>query len=123
VTLRFERRAFRRVGSGRCHGVTGLRVRPGCEASLLDLSCGGLLLETESRLSPGSAVDVLLKTFAATHVVRARVARCQVASIHPLQGLRFRAAVVFERPLRDAHSWQEPWADATQLPTVATGTE
>ncbi len=106
MTHRHERRAFGRIGPGGCRGVTGLRIRPGCRASLLDLSCGGLLLETETRLLPGAAVDVLLSTGSETRVMRSRVARCHVSAIHPTDGPRYRAAVEFDEPLTERGVWQ-----------------
>ncbi len=121
--LRPERRAHRRAPSSRYPVVTGVRLRSGSGASLLNLSSGGLLLETAARLAPGAAVEVLLKVESAERVIRARVARCFVASIDPEGELRFKAALEFDRPLEDAESWLQYRAGTTRPPLVMESVE
>ena len=73
VMAPLERRRERRRLSSVEHGVLAARVRPGQTVVLIDISTHGAQLETERRLLPGSAVDLLLALQVGGLVVRSRV--------------------------------------------------
>lgn len=75
-----------------------LRVRPGIEATLIDLAANGAALETERRLLPGRFVHIHLAGPRGAFTVRARVLRNGVSYL--TAGLIvYRCAVQFDRLL------------------------
>ena len=89
-----DRRLHRRQSAGE-HRITSARVRPGHQASIIDISEGGALIETFKGLPPGTMVDLQLGTSQQTHSVRGRVLRCSVAELQP-HAVSYRAAIGFE---------------------------
>lgn len=83
---------------GREAGVGSVRVRPGIEARLVDVSAGGAALDTERRLLPGRFVHVQFRHDAGTASVRARVVRNEVAWLTACRVV-YRCAVQFDRPV------------------------
>ncbi|MBI3492940.1 MAG: response regulator [Acidobacteria bacterium] len=76
------------------------RLRSGQDLTLLNLSKGGLLADTGSRLLPGTALDVtLLGDDDTRSILRAMVLRCQVSYLDA-DRVRFRAALSFLEPCR-----------------------
>lgn len=73
-----------------------VRIRPGHEGSIVDVSPSGALIETVRRLLPGTVVDLQLETETERVAVRGRVVRCAVSSVHPCR-IIYRGAVVFDR--------------------------
>ena len=71
------------------------RVRPGYRLVIVDLSCGGALVEAGRPLRPGSHVDLHLETETGRAMVAARVVRCAVAAIDSESGVTYRAALCF----------------------------
>jgi hypothetical protein len=53
-----ERRHTKRRQSFAEHGIVSARVRPGIDASVVDVSPAGALIETRHRLLPGSSVEI-----------------------------------------------------------------
>lgn len=91
-----DRRKHARVRSRREHGITTIRVRPGIQATLVDLSSGGAALETERRLLPGRFVHVQLAGSNGIVTGRAKVVRTVVSCL--TAGLIvYRCAVQFDR--------------------------
>jgi hypothetical protein len=80
------------------HNITSARIRPGHDATVIDVSAGGALVETAHRLLPGSAVDVQLETPDRRATVRGRVLRCAVASVGST-AVCYRGAIGFDRHL------------------------
>jgi hypothetical protein len=64
--------------------------------SIIDLSGGGVLFETASRVLPGARVEIVLPDLPGPGVVSGRVVRAWVARIDPNDGVRYRAAVAFD---------------------------
>lgn len=78
-------------------------LRPGQEVVVLNLSRGGALVESPTRLAPGARTE--LQLFGdLRRAVRGRVERCRVSSLGPL---RYEGAIVFDHAL--------------ELPEVARG--
>jgi hypothetical protein len=65
---------------------------------LLDLSCGGALVQTRCRLLPGSEVTLHLGPNGRV-VKRGRVQRCKVMALDPSLGVTYCAALVFDTVL------------------------
>jgi len=91
-----ERRRYFRVSADRWEGGLTGRIRPGHQVRVLQLSPGGVLVETDRRLTPGVVVEWYVETDVGRHTTRALVARCYVCAAGPAT-LLFRAALEFER--------------------------
>ena len=93
-----ERRSTPRKASFEEHGILGVRVRPGRDGSVVDVSADGVLIETIHRLLPGTTVEVLLAGAERRTTIRGRIVRCAVASLHG-SCVRYRGAVRFDRSI------------------------
>ena len=91
-----ERRRFARQDVVRFANVIQLRLPPGREGVLLNLSPDGACLEVGSRLLPGARVEIQLVLPAWRWRGRAVVTRCRVSSLVPGGGARYEAGVQLE---------------------------
>jgi hypothetical protein len=91
-----DRRAHPRLSPGDLRGFQTARIKNGPRVTLIDLSVGGALLESDNRLCPG-AVLALELTGSSQIVVPLRVVRSQIASLR--EGALYRGACAFKRPL------------------------
>lgn len=98
LSERVERRQTPRRVEPEAHGVLRVRIRPGHDALLLDLSCGGAAIETTHRLLPGTVVELQLEMQHQRACARGRVARCSVVRVEANR-LSYRAALCFEEPI------------------------
>ena len=98
-TGRIERRVSARVEVASLSGVVHLRLLPGRDAVLLDLSQDGACLEATSRLVPGGRVEMHLATQGWSWRGRATVTRCRVSALAADSGARYLAALHFDTPL------------------------
>jgi hypothetical protein len=98
VIHRSERRLIRRRQSVEQHGIVSALVRPGIDASVVDVSAAGVLIETHHRLLPGSSIEIHFEQKQRWPAVRGRVLRCAVARLEPTL-VRYRGAVLFDRHL------------------------
>jgi hypothetical protein len=98
VSDRIERRQTPRRVTPEAHGVVRVRIRPGHDASLLDISCGGAAIETTHRLLPGRMVELQLDLRHRRACARGRVARCTVVRVEA-DRLLYRAALCFEESI------------------------
>jgi hypothetical protein len=80
---------------------------------LINISTGGALIETEQRLLPGAAVDLLLERSKYRASVRGHVLRCSVVRVCAAS-MGYRGAVGFDRPLPWFAEY-EPAASAEQV--------
>jgi hypothetical protein len=94
-----ERRRSDRVDVGASAGIVRLRLPPGREAVLLNLSRSGACVETSSALIPGRPLDVLVSLPGWNWRGRATVMRCRVSALVIDHGVRYEAAVQFDLPL------------------------
>jgi hypothetical protein len=92
-----RRQACRRHTFGE-HGIEHARVKPGREVLVVNVSSGGVLVETPHRLLPGSAIDLHLRTADRRVSVRGRVLRCAVARLRA-DDLWYRGAIGFDLEL------------------------
>ena len=92
----------RRVNRRRCrvheHGIVRARVRPGHVVTLIDVSAGGALVETEHRLLPGACVELQVESENRSAWLRGRVVRCAVVRVRPAS-MSYRGAIAFDRYL------------------------
>ena len=80
------------------HGIVAVRIRPGHEATVIDVSADGALVETHHRLLPGTAVDLHLEAPHRRATIRGRVLRCAVARVRSTS-VCYRGAIGFDRHL------------------------
>jgi len=90
-----DRRAHPRVSTRDWRTLARGRVRPGRPAHILDVSTGGLLLETDWRLLPGTRVELQLGDPVALYRVAGHILRCHI-SVLDRDRVRYRGAVAFE---------------------------
>jgi PilZ domain len=79
-------------------GISQARVRPGHEASVIDISPHGALIETALRLLPGRQVELQIERGDEVTAIRGRVVRCRVSRVLPSR-LSYYGAIGFEQPL------------------------
>jgi hypothetical protein len=114
-----ERRRFPRALAPR-GGPAVVRLRPGREASVIDLSSGGALVEGMTPLRPGSPVELRVTLPGWEWQGRAQVIRCHVSALPRDQKIRYRAGLQFEAPLAatvdDGHVTQEAGVAGSRYP-------
>jgi hypothetical protein len=93
-----ERRAWPRLSTVERLGISDCRLRPGRTATIVDVSAGGALIETDWRLLPGTRVELRLGNPMPLHRVKGRIVRCHVALLDR-ERIRYRGAVLFEELL------------------------
>ena len=92
-----DRRIHERLRAGDLEWLRGASVKYGAEVRVLDISAGGLLLETQQALKPNSSVILELTGPDSPILVPSRVLRCRVASLSDI--LTYEGACAFRRPL------------------------
>ena len=75
------------------HAALAVRLRTGPSLRVIDLSPGGLLVETPVRLLPGHSVDLVLHTGAEQVFARGLVVHSRVGTIRGGAELRYRAGL------------------------------
>jgi hypothetical protein len=96
TAARSERRNGRRRGRREEYGLVSARVRPGHDIEVLNVSSGGVLVESCQRLLPGATVELHLQPEGGPPaLVRGRVLRCCVARLHA-NLVSYRGAIEFE---------------------------
>jgi hypothetical protein len=79
-------------------GILRARVRPGHEASVIDISVHGALIETALRLLPGRHVELQVERGDEHMAIRGRVVRCRVVGVLPSR-VSYHGAIGFDKPL------------------------
>lgn len=77
-------------------GSVRATLRPGCEVRVVDVGPGGALVQGERPLRPGARVHMQVVTSARAFTLTARVLRCAVWTLHPLDGVSYRGALQFD---------------------------
>lgn len=99
------------------------RLLAGPDVRLVDLSRRGVLLETHTRLLPGSPIRLKFVSEDATLVLKGAVVRSSVSTFGE-QGLVYRTAVAFDEDISifDASLWEAPATPAARaFPRPGTG--
>lgn len=90
-----QRQADRRPGSA-LPWITSVRLRPGHEVRLIELSADSALVETSASLAPDRVVVLELRVRKQLVEARGRVVRGYVAGIDAGGEVRYRGIVSFE---------------------------
>jgi hypothetical protein len=93
-----DRRVSPRHDQVQVHGIVAAQITPGANARLIDVSAGGVLVETNERLLPGASVEVHMTTRTERSSVRGHVLRCAVVRVRP-SFVCYRGAIGFDRLL------------------------
>jgi hypothetical protein len=106
-----ERRLARRITAVAELGIRQAKVRPGHEATVLNISSNGVLIETALRLMPGRQIEFQIERGGTITPVRGRVIRSQVARVQPSR-VSYRGAIGFDQPLGwvGVHAMQNEYA-------------
>lgn len=99
-----ERRSAVRVTPYAAEQVVRARLRSGHEARLIDVSEAGALIECEYRLAPGSRVALQIFLSGRRFDLQGAVVRAEVVAVFAA-GIRYRAAVRFEREAEEFAAW------------------
>ncbi len=92
-----NRRLHERLKASELRLLRGARIKYGADIRVLDISAGGLLLETSKQLAPDANVVVELLGPESPILVPSRVLRCRAASLGEI--LKYQGACAFKRPL------------------------
>jgi CheY-like chemotaxis protein len=92
-----RRRASRRRAADLA-GQWGLRLSPGGDARIVDISCSGVRLETSTRLQPGSLIDLEVIGMEGSIAVGARLIRTEAVEADGAD-VKYRAAAMFLREI------------------------
>ena len=92
-----DRRAHARHPRHELEWLRSIRLKFGPAVSVIDLSSGGVLIETTTPLRPGSTTAVTIHGHGLVETAPLHVLRCEVAGIQ--QGVVYRGACVFDRTI------------------------
>jgi Family of unknown function (DUF6982)/PilZ domain len=92
-----NRRLHERLKASDLHWLRAARLKYGAAIRVLDISAGGMLLETENALAPDTNVVVELTGPESPILIPSRVLRCRAASLGDV--LTYHGACAFKRPL------------------------
>ena len=93
-------RPARRYAAHSFPEIQGIRlVPPGADATLVNLSATGVLVECESRLLPDKAVTVEIAGTFSPASIEGRVIRCEVIGIAATGSLLYRIGLAFNTPI------------------------
>lgn len=101
-----ERRGHLRLGPDDVRWLRSARLKYGPDVRVIDISAGGILVETEGQLRPDSNIVFELSGPLNSILIPSKVLRCRVASFDEV--MRYQGACAFKRPL-----------DIPDLPTQA----
>lgn len=92
-----DRRLHKRLKASELPWLRIARLKYGSEVRVLDLSQGGILFETDSRLTPDTDVVIELTGQEKVILAPSRVLRCRTATLGEI--LSYQGACAFKRPL------------------------
>jgi hypothetical protein len=118
-----ERRGHLRLSADDVRWLRSARLKYGPDVRVIDISAGGILVETEGQLRPDSNVVFELSGPEGSILVPSRVLRCRVASITDIS--LYQGACSFKRPLEIPDLMQQAMAKrgaAAPAPVIAPKT-
>jgi hypothetical protein len=92
-----ERRGHLRLSRDDVRWLRSARLKYGPDVRVIDISIGGILVETEGQLRPDSNIVFELSGPMNAILVPSKVLRCRVASFSEV--MRYQGACAFKRPL------------------------
>jgi hypothetical protein len=92
-----DRRGEVRLSAEDASWLRGARLKYGPDVRVIDISAGGILVESDTALEPQSNVVIELSVQTKTMLLPARVLRSRAATRAPK--VRYQTACVFKRPL------------------------
>ncbi|MCH7748188.1 MAG: PilZ domain-containing protein [Acidobacteria bacterium] len=105
------RRKSRRKTPQEIEGFENVVLSPGGQVDVKNISNSGILVETGTRTQPGSPVQVRINMAGASHVVKAKVVRSEVATVDA-GGIHYELAIAFDET-QDLIDWSDaPAVDA-----------
>ena len=99
-----EARIDSRFPASAVPSITSVRLSPGDDVDLVNISKSGVLVEGRTRFVPGTRVTVIFEGGFTPANAKGKVVRCQVSSISG-GALRYQSGIQFEKRLDqiDAH--------------------
>ena len=98
VTL--EKRSAPRRQTSLVPSILGVRLSPyGADATLVNISTSGVLVECSRYLKPGSAVTVVFDGSFSPSSIESRVARSSIAGIDKEGAVRYDVGIAFKTPI------------------------
>jgi hypothetical protein len=92
-----NRRQWARLSPADIPFLKSVAFHQGSEVQVVDISAGGMLLETEVRMQPNMRVQLKIETSTGSFKIEGNVLRSWIAS---LQGApRYRSAIAFQHPI------------------------
>jgi hypothetical protein len=116
ISRQTDRRHAARRPVGARPGLPTLALRTGATVEVVDMSVGGVLVESSVCLAPGTTVAIRAFSTPQGVVNRAMVIHCRVSSLDRRFGIRYRAGLCFES-CSDYPSDPPPRALGNALPT------
>jgi uncharacterized protein DUF6982/PilZ domain-containing protein len=92
-----ERRGHLRLGPDDVRWLRSARLKYGPDVRVLDISAGGILVETDGQLRPDANIVFELSGPTSPILMPSKVLRCRVASFGDV--MRYQGACSFKRPL------------------------
>jgi PilZ domain len=92
-----ERRGHMRLGADDVRWLRSARLKYGPDVRVLDISAGGILVETDGQLRPDANIVFELSGPTKSILVPSKVLRCRLASFDDV--MRYQGACSFKRPL------------------------
>jgi hypothetical protein len=123
-----EHRSAPRLPASTVPGIKGVRLSPhGSEATLLNISASGILVECTSRLRLGTAVTTVFDGTFSPATIEGRVARSSVANVSKKGVLQYHIGIAFNKPIAFdaapvAAAVQQPETPAAQAAQAAPET-
>lgn len=114
-----ERRFAARRRPHASEALARLRLRTGREVAVVNVAPSGALVEADSRLLPGTHIDVHIVTPAGRAVVRSRVVRAYVWRVSN-DRIVYRGGLAFEREIDVGAGYPFPCARSTGAMTGGT---
>jgi hypothetical protein len=99
-----ERRGHMRLGGDDVRWLRSARLKYGPDVRVLDISAGGILVETDGQLRPDANIVFELSGPTNSILVPSKVLRCRVASFADV--MRYQGACSFKRAARDSRTPQ-----------------
>jgi hypothetical protein len=114
-----DRRVHQRIRAADLKWLRGSRVKNGHDVTLVDLSAGGALLDSDVQLRPGALITLEI-VGAGTIEVRSEVLRCQLAALRDAAAV-YRGALTFKTPFDLSKMEQVPAPIVRQVQAAAAG--